>query len=650
MAILTVGPGHFATIEAAVAAASPGDTVDVPAGIYTNDFVSIFQNLTLQAIGGVVHMVATVDPPNGKAIIDEGGAGIAVTINGFDISGAVVPDNNGAAVRYEGGSLTLNNDYFHNNQDGMLAAADPNGTITINNSEFAFNGAGDGQSHNLYVNDIALLTITDSYFHDADVGHEIKSRAEDTVITDSRIFDNLSSASYSIDLPNGGNATITDNVIEQGPNSQNPNIIAYGEEGNLHAGTSVLIADNTIVNDLTSASARVVLNRSPTTLLFQDNQIWGLTAAQLSTTGPLADAGTTFLSTRPTLDTASLCFLAGTRIATPTREARVEELAVGDMVRTIGGGVNRIVWIGVGRIVAVRGRRNAATPVTVRKGALADNVPHRDLRVTKGHALYIDGVLIPVEFLVNHRSIMWDDHAQEIKLYHIELETHDVMLASGAPAESYRDDGNRWLFQNANSGWRLPRMEPRAPVLTGGPIVDQVWRRLLERAGPRPGIPLTDDPDLHLLVDGRRIEPDHRSESRHVFHLARRPGVVRVVSRAGAPQELGVARDPRLLGVAVRAIVLAQAMRTRMIGADDKRLTEGFHGFEEANQIRWTNGDAAVPGELFEDFVGPMELTLHLGCRTTYADVPLSRLGIGASRDGVASRLSSPATPAPVPG
>ncbi len=52
MAILTVGPGHFATIEAAVAAASPGDTVDVPAGIYTNDFVSIFQNLTLQAIGG----------------------------------------------------------------------------------------------------------------------------------------------------------------------------------------------------------------------------------------------------------------------------------------------------------------------------------------------------------------------------------------------------------------------------------------------------------------------------------------------------------------------------------------------------------------------------------------------------------------------
>ena len=239
MAILTVGPGQqYTTIEDAVAAASPGDTVDVQAGIYTNDFVTIVKNLTLQAIGGPVQMVATVPPPNLKGIILEGGPGISVTINGFDISGAAISvddGNNGAAIRYQGGNLTLNNDYIHNNQDGILATPLPGlagtGTITINNSEFAFNGAGDGESHNLYVNDIALLTITDSYFHDANVGHEIKSRAEDTVITDSRIFDNLSTASYSIDLPNGGNATITNNVIEQGPNTQNPYIIAYGEEG-----------------------------------------------------------------------------------------------------------------------------------------------------------------------------------------------------------------------------------------------------------------------------------------------------------------------------------------------------------------------------------------------------------------------------------
>ena len=79
-------------------------------------------------------------------------------------------------------------------------------------------------------------------------------------------------------------------------------------------------------------------------------------------------------------------------------------------------------------------------------------MPHHDLRVTKGHAFHLDEVLIPVEFLVNHRSIMWDDHAREVALYHIELATHDVVYANGAPAESYRDDGNRWLFGNANTG------------------------------------------------------------------------------------------------------------------------------------------------------------------------------------------------------
>ena len=54
---------------------------------------------------------------------------------------------------------------------------------------------------------------------------------------------------------------------------------------------------------------------------------------------------------------------------------------------------------------------------------------------------------------MNHRSIVWDDRAQEISIYHVELLTHDVLIADGAPAESYRDDGNRWLFHNANSGW-----------------------------------------------------------------------------------------------------------------------------------------------------------------------------------------------------
>jgi hypothetical protein len=140
-------------------------------------------------------------------------------------------------------------------------------------------------------------------------------------------------------------------------------------------------------------------------------------------------------------------------IRTPNGEMEVERLAVGDAVTTLGNNTRKIKWIGNGKVLATRGQRGPATPVIVRKGALADNVPHTDLHVTKGHCLYLDRVLIPVEFLVNHKTILWDDRAQEVEIYHVELETHDVLIANGAPAESYRDDGNRWLFHNANSGW-----------------------------------------------------------------------------------------------------------------------------------------------------------------------------------------------------
>jgi len=312
------------------------------------------------------------------------------------------------------------------------------------------------------------------------------------------------------------------------------------------------------------------------------------------------------------------CFCRGTRIMTTSGEVPVEDLAIGDRVICRSGAAQPIMWIGQGRTLVTRGRRSAATPVIVRKGALADNVPHHDLRVTKGHSLYVDGVLVPVEFLVNHRSILWDDHAQEVTVYHIELADHDVLLAEGAPAESYRDDGNRWLFRNANSGWDQGPKSPCAPILTGGPIVDAIWRRLVDRAGPRPGVPLTDDPDLHLLVDGRRVDAMSRDGEAYIFPLPTRPVSVRVVSRSGSPAELGLMRDMRELGVALRRIALRQASRFCVMEAADELLAEGFHGFEADNGLRWTAGDAPLPAGLFADFNGSMELVLHIGCTARY--------------------------------
>jgi hypothetical protein len=304
MSTLTVGPGQqYSTISAAVAAASSGDTVDVEAGTYTNDFTTISRNITLQAVGGTVYMNATQSPPDGKAIIDEGGSGVSVTIQGFDISGSQVSAGNGAAIRYEGGNLTLNNVNIHDNQEGLLSAADPNGNITISNSTFSSNGTGDGATHDIYVGAVNSLTVQNSTVTDADVGHEIKSRAANTTITGNTITDGPNgTSSYEIDLPNGGNATITGNVIEKGANAQNPNSISFGEEGNVYSSSSLNVSGNIMLNDDPSSSSTGVQNTTGVTASITGNQLYGWNSL---VSGPASVSNNTTLTSEPALSSLS---------------------------------------------------------------------------------------------------------------------------------------------------------------------------------------------------------------------------------------------------------------------------------------------------------------------------------------------------------
>jgi hypothetical protein len=303
LAVLTVGAGQqYGKLSAAIAASQDGDVIKVKAGTYTNDSAIIRTKITIEGVGGQVNLVSTGAIANRKAILVTNND---VTLNNISFSGAKVADGNGAGIRYQAGNLVLNNCYFYNNQEGLLASDNASGMITINNTEFAHNGTGDGKTHNIYVGKIAKLTINNSYFHDAVVGHEIKSRAATTIIQNSRIFDGSSgTASYSVDLPSGGKAILSNNIIEQGPKSQNPAIIHFGGEGTPYAGSTLTVSNNTIINDLVRGSARAVLNQTSSTANFSGNTLWGLTNAQIAT-GPVNVSGVASLTARPLLATAA---------------------------------------------------------------------------------------------------------------------------------------------------------------------------------------------------------------------------------------------------------------------------------------------------------------------------------------------------------
>ena len=138
--------------------------------------------------------------------------------------------------------------------------------------------------------------------------------------------------------------------------------------------------------------------------------------------------------------------------------------------------------------------RKDILPVCITAGALDNNVPKRDLWISPNHAMYFHdteagGVLIEARDLINGVSIVQAESVEQVEYFHIELETHDIIIAEGALAESYLDDDNRLMFHNANE-YRVsdPAAMPMvgrycAPRLQDGFEVEAIRRRIAMRDG-----------------------------------------------------------------------------------------------------------------------------------------------------------------------
>lgn len=148
---------------------------------------------------------------------------------------------------------------------------------------------------------------------------------------------------------------------------------------------------------------------------------------------------------QPTVGSLNLCFLAGTLIATPSGEVPVETLRAGDLVLTRDHGAQPLVWTHATLVTPddldlAPNKR----PVRIRAGALGADLPRRDTDLSPQHRVLVtDGN--GDEYLISARHLMragtpgvsLRPDGGDFQLVHIAFSDHRLVIAEGAPMESF---------------------------------------------------------------------------------------------------------------------------------------------------------------------------------------------------------------------
>ncbi|WP_174503197.1 Hint domain-containing protein [Acidiphilium sp. C61] len=353
-------------------------------------------------------------------------------------------------------------------------------------------------------------------------------------------------------------------------------------------------------------------------------------AGQASGQARLADLATSLTLSRPDDLADSPCepeagvdgtlgFLEGTRILGLHGDIPVETMNRGDRLITRSGAMRAVRWVGRRSLDAGdHTHPQSVWPVRIDRGAFADGLPERTLWLSPDHAIYLDGCLVPAKALVNGRSITQDPR-RYLTYYHIELETHDILLAEGLAAESYLDTGNRLLFESADgeaergadAGSPVHAARSCAPVLQTGPILAAIRAKIDSRL---PARDITRDPGLRALAKGAALPVSLLDSLTYAVELPAEPADIQLVSKVVVPAELFPdAEDRRVLGLAVAQLFTVSEGKAEAVALDSPLLTAGWYGLETA--CRWTNGNALVPAALT---AGATTLLVRLAGETAY--------------------------------
>jgi hypothetical protein len=218
--------------------------------------------------------------------------------------------------------------------------------------------------------------------------------------------------------------------------------------------------------------------------------------------------------------------------------------------------------------------------------------------------VFIDGVLIPIRYLINGATIV-QEPTNEVIYWHVELPRHDILLAEGLACESYLDTGNRGAFENGvgptmlhpDFALRVWESKSCAELVLGGANLEAA-RSYVHECAHALGFILTSDPDLHLLIGNRRVDPKLVAGGLHRFALPSGVHEVNIMSRAAIPAEADIlGKDTRRLGIMLDQVMLRQPQGQRWeIPLGELPADAGFHALEVdgARRWRWTDGRARL--------------------------------------------------------
>lgn len=266
-AVLKVGPDlEFSEPSAAIAAAHDGDTVLIAPGTYYDCAIVRKNNLLIAGAGPGA--VLTDKPCAGKALLVLDGRDI--TVRDLTLARARVPDGNGAGIRAEGHNLTVDHVSFVNNQDGILAANDPSGTLTVKDSLFQSNGTCDPRcGHAIDAGRLELLRVTGSTFQQAAGGSHIFSAARSTELTDNRLKDEGGRMSGPLIFIHGGALSLIGNSVTLGSGTgQRPGaVLITGEASKITVRGNTLLEPpgqkTVLLRNWTGRTASVAANATP---------------------------------------------------------------------------------------------------------------------------------------------------------------------------------------------------------------------------------------------------------------------------------------------------------------------------------------------------------------------------------------------------